>query len=487
MHLRSRAFPLSSRPLPAIATSAAALTGLIVACTMPAAPAPQTEVSVQDATVRSATFRTTVANKFLVAINGGGGDVLADRDAASTWETFTLSDLNDGDLVSGDFVTLGTLTNHFVSAEGGGGGVVNAIRTAGLDWETFRILKVGGTGVIRNGDQVALQTKLRGLYVSAINGGGAGVVADRPQILAWETFVIGLGTGTGGGGGGGGGGTPPPTRLRITSNCTQSIWIAHSDNVTDPQNIRLDRGQSRDYQIPAGGLSAVRFWPKTGCNANGQSCVMGDSGEGGGRPCPATGCQPPLDSKFEATFAPIGGAAQTWYNLSQVDGYTLSFKVVPFGAGVGSGSCVVSDCAGLSLAQCPGADDLSGGGAFPTYAREDLRVRDSAGTVVACAAPCKRLNYPAPYGRGLPENVDPGLHMCCPTPIDPASGRCTAANGCMTPEACRAPSDPRSVVHTDYVAAMHAMCPSAYAYSYDDANGLHACPADTKFEVTFCP
>jgi hypothetical protein len=324
---------------------------------------------------------------------------------------------------------------------------------------------------------------LKGLYVSAINGGGAGVVADRTVLSTWETFVFGSGTG----GGGGGGGTPPSTRLRITSNCSQPIWISHSDNVADTQNVRLDRGQSRDYQIPGGGVSAVRFWPKTGCDASGHACATGDSGEGGGKPCPATGCQPPIDSKFEATFAPIGGRDQTWYNLSQVDGYTLPFKVRPFGSGAEVGSCVTSDCSRLSLAGCPGDDDFSGGGAFPAYAHEDLRVRDAAGNVIGCAAPCKKWNYPAPYGLGKPENIDPGLHLCCPTPIDPASGPCTVANGCMTSEACRAATDARSVVHTDYVAAMHAMCPSAYAYSYDDANGLHACPPDTSFEVTFCP
>ena len=75
----------------------------------------------------------------------------------------------------------------------------------------------------------------------------------------------------------------------------------------------------------------------------------------------------------------------------------------------------------------------------------------------------------------------------CTTPIDLATGRCTAANGCMTSESCRAASDPRSVVHTGYVSALHARCPSASAFSYDDANGLHACPSDTSFEVTFCP
>jgi hypothetical protein len=68
-----------------------------------------------------------------------------------------------------------------------------------------------------------------------------------------------------------------------------------------------------------------------------------------------------------------------------------------------------------------------------------------------------------------------------------ATNQCTVANQCMTPEACRATTDPVSVEHTRYVAAVRAMCPTAYSYSYDDALGLHACPADTRFEVTFCP
>lgn len=55
-------------------------------------------------------------------------------------------------------------------------------------------------------------------------------------------------------------------------------------------------------------------------------------------------------------------------------------------------------------------------------------------------------------------------------PVDPIG----ATRRGRTSEACRAAGDPRSVVHTSYVAALRAMCPSAYAFSYDDANGLHA-------------
>ncbi|MGZ3448278.1 MAG: RICIN domain-containing protein [Polyangiales bacterium] len=278
-----------------------------------------------------------------------------------------------------------------------------------------------------------------------------------------------------------------PTRLRVTNHCAQPLWIAHSDNVPDPQNQRLENGQSVDFHIPDGGLSATRFWPKTGCDGGGHNCAIGDSGEGGGKPCPASGCQPPVDSKFEASFAARGSGAQTWYNLSQVDGYTLPFKVTPHGTGANSGSCVASDCGALSLDKCPGAENMSGGGKFPAFANEDLRVRDASGRTIACMAPCKKWNYPAPWGLGRSEAEDPGLHMCCPTPIDPASGACTVDNHCMTSPACSNAADPVSVVHTSYVAALRSMCPSAYSYAYDDAAGLHACSPETSFEVTFCP
>lgn len=156
------------------------------------------------ATTRSLTLRTAVGAQYVSAENGGGGALTANRAAASTWETFTLYDLNGGTLQSGDLVALGSLDGHFVCAEDGGGGSVNATRTDAQDWESFRVVKIGGTGTaINDGDQIALQTKVSGLYVSAINGGGAGLVADRTAASGWEAFVVG-GAGTGGGGGGGG-------------------------------------------------------------------------------------------------------------------------------------------------------------------------------------------------------------------------------------------------------------------------------------------
>ncbi len=278
------------------------------------------------------------------------------------------------------------------------------------------------------------------------------------------------------------GALPPQTeRLRIVSRCVKPIWLSHSDNFSAPQNIRLATGEFHDYAIPTGGIGSVRFWPKLGCDANGHNCAIGDTGEGGGVPCGPTGCQPPIDSKFEVSFAAVGSSAATFYNLSLVDGYTLPFSVTPVGTGAGVGSCTTSDCSELTLDACPTAEDL-GGTVFPAYADKDLRLGD-----VGCMSPCKKWRYPAPYGMDLAESQDPGLHLCCPTPIDPASGNCNAAHGCMTADACRASNDPLSVTHTEFVKRVHARCPTAYAYSYDDAAGLHACPANTGFRVVFCP
>jgi hypothetical protein len=280
---------------------------------------------------------------------------------------------------------------------------------------------------------------------------------------------------------------PQDERLRMTNQCNEPVWIAHSDNLAQPQNIRLEKGQSHDYDIPDDGIGSVRLWPKLGCDGSGHACRIGDTGEGGGIPCGPNGCHPPIDSKFEVSYSAIGSSAFSFYNLSAVDGFTLPFKVLPKGPGANSGSCVASDCATLTLASCPQHEDMSGGGEFPAFADVDLRAINQQGQVVGCMSPCKKWNYSFPFGLAKPESQDPGLHMCCPTPIAPESGNCTEPNGCIGPDECRSTSDPMGVERTSYVDIVRTECPSAYSYSYDDGQGLHACPSAVKFEVVFCP
>lgn len=270
-------------------------------------------------------------------------------------------------------------------------------------------------------------------------------------------------------------GAPQPTRLRISSLCEEPIWIASSDNVGAPKSVKLTTGECFDVPIPAGAVASTRFWPKTGCDAQGEHCTMGQSVG----PCPSGGCQPPIESKFEATFAdaekcPTEGASGdcvTWYNGSQVDGYTLPFEIIPKGRGSDAAGCTPLDCSGLELARCPSAEDLSQGGKFPAYSSVDLRVFDDKdpAKVVGCMAPCKRLNFPVPWGLSQNELTPPTVDFCCPTPP-------------ISAEQCRE----GPVTATQYVNRLQEMCPDVYSYAYDDADALRNCPAQTQLEVIFC-
>jgi len=89
-------------------------------------------------------------------------------------------------------VSLKTSNGNFVTAENGGGSTVVANRPVGTavgQWETFGLIDLGNNTVV-------LQT-FDGHFVTAENGGGstsAGqpqpVVANRTQVGAWEKFVL---------------------------------------------------------------------------------------------------------------------------------------------------------------------------------------------------------------------------------------------------------------------------------------------------------
>lgn len=86
---------------------------------------------------------------------------------------------------------------------------------------------------------------------------------------------------------------------------------------------------------------------------------------------------------------------------------------------------------------------------------------------VSCLSPCKKWNYPAPFGLGRNEQEGDGRLFCCPSPV--------------SVQECRG----GAVVYTDYVNLVHRNCPTAYSYAYDDAGGSHDCPSDTSFVVNF--
>jgi hypothetical protein len=241
--------------------------------------------------------------------------------------------------------------------------------------------------------------------------------------------------------------------IEFENRCGYDIWVNPLTNAQGPPlpgGIRRLRNYERySYQIPDGGWGG-RFWPKSGCDDSGQMCEVGQSVD----PCNPGGCDPPAETKVEFFFPPVGDPGDIWYDVSLVDGYSLPAEIIP---SVQIGSCVTTDCH-ISLAACPINENYVG----------DLRLVRN-GRTIKCLAPCKRWNYPHPYGLGMDELIHPGVMLCCPTPP-------------IWPEECRA----GLVVNTQYVQLVHRDCPTAYAYSYDDEAGLHNCPNNTTFKVTFC-
>ena len=137
-------------------------------------------------------LRTTNGANFVVAENGGGGGVRADRSAGGpgSWEVFDVVDLTGGPLISGDRVALATADGkHYLQAVGGGGGQLRASSDSVGGLEAFTIEKPGG-GVIHHGDAVSLRAGDSSWYISAESGGGAGVSVTGTARGAFETFTL---------------------------------------------------------------------------------------------------------------------------------------------------------------------------------------------------------------------------------------------------------------------------------------------------------
>jgi hypothetical protein len=246
-------------------------------------------------------------------------------------------------------------------------------------------------------------------------------------------------------------------QIEFTNKCGYPLWVNPLTNAEGPQLgpgiVRVENGASTTYQIPDSGWGG-RFWPKSGCDSSGHRCEVGQSVD----PCGNdhnVGCDPPAETKVEFFFPPANDPYDVWYDVSLVDGFSLPAEIVP---SVQQGSCITTNCH-VDLNHCPTNE----------YNVGDLRVQRN-GRIVQCLAPCKRWNYPPPFGLGLNEEIAPGVYLCCPTPP-------------IWPDECRA----GIIVQTQYVQLVHRECPTAYAYSYDDEAGLHNCPNGVSFKVTFCP
>jgi len=129
---------------------------------------------------------------YVVAENGSGDYVNANRPTVGPWETFGLVDFNGGGVQHGDAVSFATVNYpglpHFLSPVNGGGWLLNA-KGSPSGHGVFQIFRMAGAGAVVPGDIVFLRT-LSGHFVNASGGGGGVVNADGTAVGAWEQFRI---------------------------------------------------------------------------------------------------------------------------------------------------------------------------------------------------------------------------------------------------------------------------------------------------------
>ena len=214
---------------------------------------------------------------------------------------------------------------------------------------------------------------------------------------------------------------PPPLSLLPSP---PPRWIAHIDAGgvgPDKEDVMIKPGESAQFHtgINGGGLSATRFWPKMGCDATGSNCTVGSSGGPGegcvvrrpGKDDDYSNCAPPVDTKFEATFAAPGSGTQDCVDMSLVDGYSLPFKME-----VSGGKCTRHlqpfdgmDCSNLTVALCPTAERLDN-------ATQNLNAIDpKTGKQGGCYSPCMKLTDDKwnPKGTAVAPDSSVAGQYCC--------------------------------------------------------------------------
>jgi beta-glucanase (GH16 family) len=298
-------------------------------------------------------------------------------------------------------------------------------------------------------------------------------------------------------------------RLKVINGCGQNMWIQYLNGtgggtLSNPNHTLLSGlNSSVQYDIPDIGIAGVRFWPSMGCDSTGNNCTIGASGGPAsmGFTCPAAGCGPPVDSKFEATFGCMSNIASAscqqnpsapgtalgtldWWNTSAVDGYTLPATVkaignCPIGAqpnGPGGPPGLQTSCAAIRFADCPTAENLSSNGQFPALSSVNLNLTNPAtGAQAGCFSPSGKLTF-SQWNTGFttyPPSDPHAQWYSCPTP--PITSTQCAAGPAST---------------TAYRNVIHSKCTNTYAFPYDDTFGLATCPsaANMTYEVTFfCP
>jgi hypothetical protein len=267
---------------------------------------------------------------YMVAEGNGPGVINANSTIVGAWESFRLMDANGGVLHHGDPAYIQTTTNWVFTAYNGGGSGFEAVSDKHGEWQRLRVLQVGGSGEIRSGDSVALQT-YSGQYVRAVGGGGQVVDAAPSARGSYETFVFF---------------TPPPTTP--ISNMQQNSAIRNCTDFSYSLAAYLPGPTECYNRCSADGANACE-WEESSraCFVEfGSGCTV-QGGFGGWWAAVLSNPEPPPPAPALQSNSAVRGCDLSWWNpVYKPDQQSCSSYCVQNGANAceweqASGGCYV--------------------------------------------------------------------------------------------------------------------------------------------------
>lgn len=127
---------------------------------------------------------------YMSAFFGNYGVPTAIRKKRTEWEIFRIERLaGAGRVEAGDRIALACSEGGYLSLDNAKTGEIGIGSISVGDNETFIFHRKDGRGAVRHGNRVGLQAA-NGQFLCALEGGGYGLRADRPQFADWETLTI---------------------------------------------------------------------------------------------------------------------------------------------------------------------------------------------------------------------------------------------------------------------------------------------------------
>ncbi|OZJ02832.1 hypothetical protein BZG36_04353 [Bifiguratus adelaidae] len=272
-------------------------------------------------------------------------------------------------------------------------------------------------------------------------------------------------------------------QLNVINKCSFTVWPgAYGNGLTNDQTgFELAPGASQVLNVPDN-LSAFRIWGRTACTGSGSSLNCG-SGDCDGRfQCSGITGQP-------ATLVELTLGSQDYYDLSNVDGYSISMSITPTGSftnpnpgspyGCGTASCSLD----------------------PNSCAPELIKHHSDGTT-SCLSICSAINdadqrAAFPILQGFYNDVNTATLLCCSCGPNCGAGcGCYTSSNCLygcSPYAtpgmggvCDVIKWPLSSQGKQYNLYLKDPCPNAYSWPFDDNTSTDIC-VGANYDITFCP